>query len=59
MVVAEDDVAEGDVVLGREGRAGTVAAPDAAEALSDAPTEGEGHDVSEDCLLYTSDAADE
>ena len=51
MVVAEDDVAEGDVVLGREGRAGTVAAPDAAEALSDAPTEGEGHDVSEDAEL--------
>ena len=51
MVVAEDDVAEGDVVLGREGRAGTVAAPDAAEALSDAPTEGEGHDVSEGAEL--------
>ena len=47
MVVAEDDAAEGDVVLGREGRAGTVAAPDAAEAPSDAPTEGEGHDVAE------------
>ena len=51
MVVAEDEVAEGDVVLGREGRAGTVAAPDAAEALSDAPTEGEGHDVSEGAEL--------
>ena len=47
MAVAEDDTGEDIGAVGRGEREGTVAAPNAAEELSDAPTEEEVHDVAE------------
>ena len=48
MAGAEGDAGESEGAVGREEREGTVVAPNDAEELSDAPTEGDDHDVAED-----------
>ena len=47
MAGSEGDAGEDEGAVGREEREGTVAAPNDAEELSDAPTEGDDHDVAE------------